>query len=338
MLSASPASGSLPDDASLALGPTDHFLYTFLDEREKQGMQMDHRHRFFVHCVVAMLLSSGLVHSVRADEEAPGAGEGMLEADDAFFKALRGVLEAEGQEAALQRLLQLKMAYRSTTVQGQMKLARQVAYMRSHPEAAQQLGPRGPAALALLGELGVTPRAMTFVAIELLGSDNRRERSLAEKVLDEQESTGIRGEYNLSHYVDYLRKLDKKPPQAIWNRLFTRDAGKAFRLMLDREVAHDQQKRFRRAERAIDDVLYRRAWGISVSKKMEERASEALTELAETENWWARYYAVVVAHRLENLGGRQVIATLREDEHELVREATKKNVGEVREMGTDRTP
>jgi len=283
---------------------------------------MDHRLRFFVHCVVAMLLSSGLVHSVRADEEAPGAEEGMLEADDAFFKALRGVLEAEGQEAALQRLLQLKMAYRSTTVQGQMKLARQVAYMRSHPEAAQQLGPRGPAALALLGELGVTPRAMTF----------------AEKVLDEQESTGIRGEYNLSHYVDYLRKLDKKPPQAIWNRLFTRDAGKAFRLMLDREVAHDQQKRFRRAERAIDDVLYRRAWGISVSKKMEERASEALTELAETENWWARYYAVVVAHRLENLGGRQVIATLREDEHELVREATKKNVGEVREMGTDRTP
>ena len=101
--------------------------------------------------------------------------------------------------------------------------------------------------------------------------------------------------------------------------IFERMPQAAF-LMFVSTVSLRSGESYRRLERTVDNALYQKRWlGGIPDGKIDEETATALRMLGHDAHWWARMYAAETMVQNKEFRDDDLIARLKDDEHELVR-------------------
>jgi hypothetical protein len=148
-------------------------------------------------------------------------------------------------------------------------------------------------------------------------------------------SAYIEREPDFRHYVAYLESHRREEPRELLRHMFRTAPGTALRALIDANDPVPWPKGARRlggrdlfyAEHVLRDVIWLRNRKFEVEPERALNAQKALAELSQHDRWWVRLYVAEILNQHPEFQTAELVERLKEDAHELVRQAISRQPG-----------
>lgn len=257
--------------------------------------------------VLALLVTGG---------QAWGDDEASPPSDSAFHAAIAAFAEAESgadRGQALGELLALDEPPYHRLVREVVLYSSQAADMKNTMTGG-----------VILGELKLQDRDLVEAVMPLLGSNNPDEVKAARGALEgvEDRSAGRRPDYSTYRAILEERiRAKQELPAPFVRYIYEAHPGEALLAMMRAHQLREpaELKEILWAEHVVSDTLWKQQFGFLAPTAVEPEAAGQLSRLAGHPQWWARLYAVEIMRQHEAFHQAEVVETLQDDAHELVR-------------------
>lgn len=178
------------------------------------------------------------------------------------------------------------------------------------------------AVLVMLHHLQVTPAPIVMAMLPYIESDHEQLRQAALEQFRGIEARRGFGEPDFSHYGSLVQGHKEDPPLRLVKYMYDRSPGTAVLVM--QGIYDERHDRFRDvvwAEHVIEDNLWQQRQNFLEDEATLPEAVAEVTKMARHEEWWARLYAAEIITQHPEFGTPEIVEALKNDEHELVREA-----------------
>ncbi|MCG8405901.1 MAG: hypothetical protein MI923_11965 [Phycisphaerales bacterium] len=278
-----------------------------------------YRHfRFRFNTTLRAVATIGVIVVPASASEEISKADGQIRPDVAFQSALRDVSETENNEQRNERLNRIQdlSVGRHDHMIGQL-----LWYYATSDEKVKASSVVG----RVLDHHDVPKQTSVFALIPHLDDRDASVREMTRSLLQGYEERSASRPPDFSAYRSFIEakiRTGGEPSDSLVRHMYESDPGTALLAIMRGYQLRDpdEMKLILWAEHVVADLFWKRRHGFLGPKAVEPAVIRQLRLLAQHERWWVRMYVAEILRRHPELARPQVLESLQDDAHPLVRE------------------